>query len=172
MEPARLEERSATFIGGPTDRRLSHRWIAAKASLKSRSRDSLPDTTPESMRRRSSVRRINRGRIALENRPPSRCSNPRLMHFNGPNSADDLPLWQMPIAHNQPLAILITSILVELNERRLPRFRSRPATACALLPGAISLNGLGAIERGVASGVLLCSRVDPGGIIRPFILKL
>src|SRR6516162_10147099 len=99
----------------PTDRRLSHRWIAAKASLKSRSRDSLPDTTPESMRRRSSVRRINRGRIALENRPPSRCSNPRLTHFNGPNSADDLPLWQMPIAHNQPLAILITSILVELN---------------------------------------------------------
>ena len=32
--------------------------------------------------------------------------------------------------------ILITSILVELNERRLPRFRSLLATTCALLPGA------------------------------------
>src|SRR5438034_6034295 len=42
-----------------------------------------------------------------------------------------------PPSYNQPLAILITSILVELNERRLPRFRSRLATAYALLPGAI-----------------------------------
>src|SRR5207244_1031659 len=42
-------------------------------------------------------------------------SNPRLMNFNEPNSTDDLPLWQMPVTYNQPLSILITSILVELN---------------------------------------------------------
>ena len=42
-------------------------------------------------------------------------SYPRLTNFNGPNSADYLPLWQMSITHNQPLAILITAILVELN---------------------------------------------------------
>src|SRR5437667_5320644 len=40
---------------------------------------------------------------------------PRLTNFNGTNSTHYLPLWQMPIAYNQPLAILITSILVELN---------------------------------------------------------
>ena len=62
---------------------------------------------------------------------------PRLTNFNGTNSTHYLPLWQMPVAYNKPLSILITSILVELNERRLPRSRSRPATACALLPGAI-----------------------------------
>jgi hypothetical protein len=57
---------------------------------------------------------------------------PMLTNFNGTNSSDDLPLWQMPVAYHQPLPILITSILVELNERPLPRFRSRPAIACAL----------------------------------------
>jgi hypothetical protein len=41
--------------------------------------------------------------------------NPRLTNFNRPNSTDYLPLRQMPVAHNQPLAILITAILVELN---------------------------------------------------------
>jgi hypothetical protein len=40
----------------------------------------------------------------------------------------------MPIAHNQPLAILITSILVELNERPLPRFRSLLATTARSFP--------------------------------------
>jgi hypothetical protein len=41
--------------------------------------------------------------------------NPWLMNFNRPNSADYLPLWQMSVAHNQPLSILITAIFVELN---------------------------------------------------------
>jgi hypothetical protein len=40
---------------------------------------------------------------------------PRLTNFNGPNSTDYLPLWQMPVAYNKPLSILITSILMELN---------------------------------------------------------
>src|SRR5438105_8467122 len=39
----------------------------------------------------------------------------RLTNFNGTNSSDYLPLWQMPVAYNQPLSILITPILVELN---------------------------------------------------------
>ena len=42
-------------------------------------------------------------------------SYPRLTNFNRPNSTDYLPLWQMPVAYNQPLAILITPILVQLN---------------------------------------------------------
>ena len=62
---------------------------------------------------------------------------PRLTDFNGANSTDYLPLWQVPVAYHQPLSILITSILVELDERRLPRFRSPPAITCALLPSAI-----------------------------------
>jgi hypothetical protein len=41
--------------------------------------------------------------------------NPRLTNFDGPNSADYFPLWQMPVAYHQPLAMLITSIFVELN---------------------------------------------------------
>jgi hypothetical protein len=61
---------------------------------------------------------------------------PWLANFDGPNSANYFPLGQMSVAYNQPLSILITAIFVELNERPLPRFRSRPATACALLPGA------------------------------------
>jgi hypothetical protein len=64
-------------------------------------------------------------------------SYPRLTNFNGPNSADYLPLWQMSVTHNQPLSILITPVLVELNERPLPRFRLPPAIASALLPEAI-----------------------------------
>jgi hypothetical protein len=44
--------------------------------------------------------------------------NSRLANSNPTDSADYLSLRQMPIAYNQPLAILITSILVELNERR------------------------------------------------------
>jgi hypothetical protein len=40
---------------------------------------------------------------------------PRLTNFNRTNSSDYLPLWQMPIAYHQPLPILITPILVELN---------------------------------------------------------
>jgi hypothetical protein len=69
--------------------------------------------------------------------PPSiAMPNPRLTNFNRPIPLSYLPLRQMPVAHNQPLAILITAILVELNERLSPPFRSRPATACALLPGA------------------------------------
>ena len=39
----------------------------------------------------------------------------RLTNFNRTNSSDYLPLWQMPVADNQALSILITSILVELN---------------------------------------------------------
>jgi hypothetical protein len=62
---------------------------------------------------------------------------PRLTNFNGTNSSDYLPLWQMPVAYNQPLSILITPILVELDEPRLPRFRSPPAITCVLLPAAI-----------------------------------
>ena len=41
--------------------------------------------------------------------------NPWLTNFNGPNSTDYLPLWQMSVAYNKSLSILITSILVELN---------------------------------------------------------
>jgi hypothetical protein len=63
-------------------------------------------------------------------------SNPRLTNLNGTNSTDYLPLWQMPVTYYQALSILITAILVKLNERPLPRFRSLLATACALLPGA------------------------------------
>jgi hypothetical protein len=40
---------------------------------------------------------------------------PRLTNLNGTNSTDYLPLWQMPVAYHQPLPILITPILVELN---------------------------------------------------------
>ena len=40
---------------------------------------------------------------------------PRLTNFNRTNSSDYLPLWQMPVADNQALSILITSILVELD---------------------------------------------------------
>src|SRR5262249_40596394 len=48
--------------------------------------------------------------------PPSiTMPNPRLTNFNGPNSTDYLPLRQMPVAYNQALSILITSILVKLN---------------------------------------------------------
>ena len=63
-------------------------------------------------------------------------SNPRLTNLNGTNSTDYLPLWQMPVTYYQALSILITAILVKLNERPLPRFRSLLATACALLPRA------------------------------------
>jgi hypothetical protein len=31
------------------------------------------------------------------------------------HSTDHLPLWQMPVADNQPLTILITSIFVKLD---------------------------------------------------------
>jgi hypothetical protein len=41
--------------------------------------------------------------------------NPRLTNFDGTNSTDDFALWQMPVAYKQPLSILITSILMELN---------------------------------------------------------
>jgi hypothetical protein len=41
--------------------------------------------------------------------------NPRLANFNRTNSTGYLPLWQMSVAYDQPLAILITAILVELN---------------------------------------------------------
>src|ERR1700756_107960 len=41
--------------------------------------------------------------------------NPRLTNFYGTNSTDYLPLRQMSVAYNQPLSILITSILMELN---------------------------------------------------------
>jgi hypothetical protein len=42
-------------------------------------------------------------------------SNPWLTNFNGPNSTDYLPLWQMSVAYNKSLSVLITSILMELN---------------------------------------------------------
>jgi hypothetical protein len=41
--------------------------------------------------------------------------NSWLANSNRTHSADYLALRQMPVAHNQPLAILITPILVELN---------------------------------------------------------
>ena len=41
--------------------------------------------------------------------------NSRLANSNRIHSADYLALWQMPVAYNQPLPILITPILVELN---------------------------------------------------------
>jgi hypothetical protein len=37
--------------------------------------------------------------------------NSRLANSNRTDSADYLALWQMPVAYNQPLAILITPIL-------------------------------------------------------------
>jgi len=43
---------------------------------------------------------------------------PRLTNFNGTNSSDYLPLWQMPVAYNQPLSILITPILVEYHDEQ------------------------------------------------------
>ena len=64
---------------------------------------------------RLGVRRINGGKNRTGEPPSVTMPYPRLTNFNGPNSTDYLPLWQMPIAYNQPLAILITSILVELN---------------------------------------------------------
>src|SRR5438105_3261798 len=50
------------------------------------------------------------GKLALVTMP-----NSRLPNFNGTNSTDYLPLRQMPVAYHQPLSILITSILIELN---------------------------------------------------------
>jgi hypothetical protein len=41
--------------------------------------------------------------------------NPWLANANGTHSADYLALWQMPVAYDQALAILITPILVEFN---------------------------------------------------------
>jgi len=59
---------------------------------------------------------------------------PRLTDFNGANSTDYLPLWQVPVAYHQPLPILIPPILVKLNvlddlifDRRLQKL------ACAFL---------------------------------------
>ena len=43
---------------------------------------------------------------------------PRLTNFNRTNSSDYLPLWQMPVAYNQPLSILITPILVEYHDEQ------------------------------------------------------
>src|ERR1700732_2520501 len=40
---------------------------------------------------------------------------PRLTNLNGTHSTDYLSLWPMPVAYHQPLHILITPILVELN---------------------------------------------------------
>jgi hypothetical protein len=40
---------------------------------------------------------------------------PWLPNFDGPNSTNYFSLRQMPVAYNQPLSILTTSILVELN---------------------------------------------------------
>ena len=41
--------------------------------------------------------------------------NPRLTNPYRTHSTDYLSLWQMPVAYGQPLSILITPILVELN---------------------------------------------------------
>ena len=41
--------------------------------------------------------------------------NPRLANANRTHPADYLALRQMPVADNQPLPILITPILVELD---------------------------------------------------------
>ena len=41
--------------------------------------------------------------------------DPWLTNFNGPNSSGYLPLWQMPVAYNQSLAILVPAIFVKLN---------------------------------------------------------
>jgi hypothetical protein len=62
------------------------------------------------------ARRIYLGNNALLNRSLSRCRTrgwPNRTH-----STDYLALWQMPVAYDQPLAILITPILVELKCRR------------------------------------------------------
>ena len=110
--------------------------IAAKASLKS------PVEIPLRYSAGINASRLScpahkRGKNRTGEPPSVTMPHPRLTNFNRTNSSDYLPLWQMPIAYHQPLSILITSILVELDERRLPRFRSRPATTCVLLPAAI-----------------------------------
>src|SRR6267378_533539 len=110
--------------------------IAAKASLKS------PVEIPFAIQRRNQCIEAGcpahkRGKNRTGEPPSVTMPYPRLTNFKRTNSSDYLPLWQMPIAYHQPLSILITSILVELDERRLPRFRSRPATTCVLLPAAI-----------------------------------